>query len=352
MITRFKSALDQIKAEDELIANTAEFLNRKLNKNYNKKLSNKVDGRLFQMKKIYAVAMCVAVLLVGGVGGYAYYQTPVTYLSIDINPSIELGINKFEKVVKAEAYNDDGEKVLKGINIKGSDVTLAVNSIINSAVENGYIAEDGTSVVSITSETDNKETAKKVVAQAEAGANEALKENEKTAVIHKDNVALDRRDEARDLGITPGKLNLINKLQAVDSTAKVEDYKDISVKEIMKEINELKKEDKAKNKEKEDVDIEDVDIEKQDIEKQDINKEDVDKINSNKNNSEKNNSNNKNNVNNKNNLNNNINSDEEVENKEKEKEKNEDNSKDKDKIKNNDNSSNRDKTKKTNNNKI
>lgn len=59
---------------------------------------------------------------------------------------------------------------------------------------------------------------------------------EKDAVLHTDNVALARRDDARDLGITPGKLNLIQKLQAVDPTVVVDDYKDATVKSIMSAI--------------------------------------------------------------------------------------------------------------------
>lgn len=48
-----------------------------------------------------ALAAC-AVLIALGIGGGAYvYQTPVAYVGIDINPSIELGVNYFDRVVSA-----------------------------------------------------------------------------------------------------------------------------------------------------------------------------------------------------------------------------------------------------------
>jgi hypothetical protein len=46
------------------------------------------------------------------------------------------------------------------------------------------------------------------------------------------------------LGITPGKLNLIQRLQALDPAINVEDYKSSSVKDIQKKAKELRKENK------------------------------------------------------------------------------------------------------------
>ncbi|SEU27577.1 hypothetical protein [Paenibacillus sp. NFR01] len=245
MISRFKSAINQIKAEEALISRTEGFLKDALmNENTtNIKYSHR---RTFFMKKKLIAAACAATLLVGGSGAaYAYYQTPVSYLSLDINPSVEIGVNAFDKVVKVKGINDDGNKILAKISIKGSNVRVAVSTLVYSAVDNGFIADNGSSVVSITSETDNSKTAAKLENDAETGANQALEESDTTATVIKDNVALARRDQARALGISPGKLNLINKLQKVDPTATVDKYKDASVKDIMKTIKDSK--DKLKN---------------------------------------------------------------------------------------------------------
>lgn len=248
MITNFKSALNKIKAEEELVKKTEKYLKDTLLKNEKPKTNDYISWGGFYMKKKFLVAASLAVLCLGGsTGAYAYYQTPVSYLSIDINPSVELGINAFDKVVQVEAYNEDGEKILEEVDIVGSDVTEAVAELVSSADNNGYIAEDGSTVVSVTTETDNEEVATELETVAEEGVNSALEETEKEVVVHKDNVALARRDEARKLGITPGKLNLIQKLQAVDPDATVEEYKDASVKEIMKTIKNIRKNGNAKD---------------------------------------------------------------------------------------------------------
>jgi len=249
MITRFKSALNQIKAEDTLLNKTEMYLTDTVTKNRSPKKIEFIKWRLFSMKSKLATAICLAILFIGVSGGtYALNQTPVSYLSLDINPSVELGVNTFGKVVKAEGYNDDGKRILSGINVKGSNVAEAVSTLISSASRNGFIAEDGSTVVSLTSETDNKNTSDKIETDAEAGVNEALKGNGLKVIINKDNVALARRDEARALGITPGKLNLIQKLQALDSTITVDEYKDAKVTDIQKKFVELKNNAKNKNK--------------------------------------------------------------------------------------------------------
>lgn len=196
-------------------------------------------------KALIGTASFLVLTIGGGGAAYAYYQTPVAYLSLDINPSVELGVNAFDKVVTAEGYNEDGQTILDGLDVTGSTVDEAVQSLITSADEKGYIANDGSTVISLTSETNDSEKAAEIQATSEAGAKEALEGLDKEAVVQKDNVAIARRDEARELGITPGKLNLINKLQEVYPDATIEDFKDASVKEIMKTIKENRKAEKA-----------------------------------------------------------------------------------------------------------
>lgn len=249
MNTHFKSALDQIKADEALVSKTEIYLRDTLAKKQNPQRPELKKWRMMDMKK-FAIAACAALLLIGG-GGVAY-ATPVSYMSLDINPSVELGVNVFGQVVSAEGYNEDGKTVLSEIKVTGTNVTEAVNTVIDSAAEKGFIAEDGTTVVSLTAETDKDSTAAKLNEDAEAGVEEALVENGKSAEVRKDQVALARRDEARELGISPGKLNLIQKLQAVDPTVTVDQYKDAAVKDIMKAIK-GNKDNPAKNDKKDET---------------------------------------------------------------------------------------------------
>lgn len=236
MKTYIKSALDQIKAEDELIYKTEKSLRDILEKQKDEKTLFNKKRSVFPMKKI-ASAACAAILVgVLSIGGFKYYKTPVAYLSLDINPSVEIGVNAFNKVVSVAGYNADGKTILKGQDIVNSNVKEAVEELVRSASENGFIKNDGSTIISLTSETESSDVASTIEKDAEQGAKDAINSSSDTAVVYKDNIALARRDEARKLGITPGKLNLIQKLQALDFAATVDEYKDAKVTDIMKKI--------------------------------------------------------------------------------------------------------------------
>lgn len=208
------------------------------------------------MKK-FVFAACAAVLVCGlSIGGYAYYKTPVAYLSLDINPSVELGVNTFNQVVSVTGYNADGKTILAGKNVVNSNIKDAVEELVASASKNGFINSDGSTIVSVTAETDNAAAASALEKNAQQGADDAIKSSGDTAVVYKDNVALSRRDEARKLGITPGKLNLIQKLQALDPTITVDQYKDAKVTDIMKKIIALRSLNSTDNSDSETQDIE------------------------------------------------------------------------------------------------
>lgn len=216
--------------------------------NIHKKKINKILGGIFMKKKI-ALALSVAMILSFAGGGYAYAKNPVAYVSVDINPSVELGVNAFDTVVSVEAYNEDGEKILEGTDLVSTDVEDAVNTVITNAIFDGYITQDVTTtstvVVEITTSTDKENVATELNESLKEVAEVTLDNNDVHAEVETEKVALVRRDEARKLGITPGKLNLIQKLQQLDSSITIEEYKDSSVKDIQKKTKELRKNNKS-----------------------------------------------------------------------------------------------------------
>lgn len=206
----------------------------------NKNKINNILGGIIMKKKI-ALALSAAFVLSLAGGGYAYAKTPVAYVSVDINPSVELGVNAFDTVVSVEAYNEEGSNILEGTDLLNVKVDKAVSTVVTNAINDGYIKEDGTSAIEITTSTDKTDVAAELDETLKEVVDETLEDNNVEAEVETENVALARRDEARKLGITPGKLNLIQKLQALDSTITVEEYKNSSVKEIQKKTKELRK---------------------------------------------------------------------------------------------------------------
>lgn len=61
--------------------------------------------------RIAAIAACLT-LVACLIGGAADFLRPVAYVGIDVNPSVELTLNRFDIVVGTCALNDDGQRAL------------------------------------------------------------------------------------------------------------------------------------------------------------------------------------------------------------------------------------------------
>jgi hypothetical protein len=91
--------------------------------------------------KYASIAAIILVLLIPFTYFKQAYAT-VAYVNVDINPSIELGITKYNKVSEIKALNDDGKLLLDGVKIDGLDLESALDSVIDKARESGYISDD------------------------------------------------------------------------------------------------------------------------------------------------------------------------------------------------------------------
>ncbi|HBX22571.1 MAG TPA: hypothetical protein DEF34_02880 [Desulfotomaculum sp.] len=67
----------------------------------------------------------------------------VAYVSLDINPSLELAVNDRYKVLEATALNKDGDKLLQSVSVQGKPIADAVEALIKAAEEMQYLSPDG-----------------------------------------------------------------------------------------------------------------------------------------------------------------------------------------------------------------
>jgi hypothetical protein len=251
--------------------------------------------------KLYTFAASfVAAMIILTVGVFAYF-TPVNYVSLDVNPSIEYTINLFDRVLSFESVNEDGKQIIQNLNLKNKKITQALEETLEKIVAEGYItkSENAGVVISITDS-----------AKAEVLVNEILEKTEKYLAdndesdeidvdVEVEAVGRERVTEARKLGITPGKLNLIEKLR--DSTDDpddfvIEDWVDKSVQEINKAVKENRKNKKAEDKIDNNNDKDNADDSNDDVDEDedDDDDDDVNQTDSNKPNKEKNKENNRN----------------------------------------------------------
>lgn len=82
-----------------------------------------------------------------------------SYVSIDINPSIELVLDQNDEVMSATGANEDARVLLfREDGIVGAKVSVAVANVASLAVEYGYLTEDNSTVdVCVVSSSDDKQ---------------------------------------------------------------------------------------------------------------------------------------------------------------------------------------------------
>lgn len=213
MNDKWKSAFDQIHAEDELKEHTKEYLSKRV---YSRKPA---FHPLF--KRLAVTAASLAVLLF--IGGSYIFLTPTAYISIDINPSLELGINRFDRVVSVESYNEDGKNLAGTLNITFMNYNDALEEILSSQSIEDYLSQDA--VLSLTVASDNKAQYNEIFDTVETCASDH--EN-----IHCHSGDTEEMHEAHDAGVSFGKYRAYLILKELDPSVSLNDVRDLTMREI------------------------------------------------------------------------------------------------------------------------
>lgn len=84
-------------------------------------------------------AACLLLILFGG-SFFAYTWFSVkAILSIEVNPSVALSINRYERVIDARAMNSDGDDLLDELSLKGLKLETAMDALMGAMNRKGYL---------------------------------------------------------------------------------------------------------------------------------------------------------------------------------------------------------------------
>lgn len=184
-----------------------------------------------------AAAACLALVLVGGGGGYYYYSANnavASLVSLDVNPSIQLEVNKNEKVLSATPMNDDGAEILADMDLKGTQADVAMYAIIGSLLQHGYVDELANSIL-ITVEDDDQARGEKLQQELTAQADAALANAQVNGAVLAQTLqnSEELSQKAQEYGISTGKAALIQAIvEGSNNTKTFEDLVGLSINEL------------------------------------------------------------------------------------------------------------------------
>lgn len=222
MANKIQQAFDNIQADTQLKESTKQFLSTRRTKKARRKT-----------RLILALA-CMVLSFTAGTQVYSWFQTPVSYVSIDVNPSMELALNSLDRVVAAYSYNNEGAEILNGLSLKGKKYTDAIKTIMGSSAINTYLSADPELVFTIASDKDRE-----VILEAgTADTSRQMGHNCHSVCTDIETAAL-----AHDSGLSLGKYNAYLLLIQYDDTITVDQCRDMTMSEIHQLIWEYQQED-------------------------------------------------------------------------------------------------------------
>lgn len=240
MNKKIKESFDLIHAEDEIKNSTKDFLMRKMTAhnfagstavhNYACSTAAKKTASSFRRKHLSIPAgICIAVLMFTLIAVPVYF-TPASVISIDINPSIELNLNCFDRVIFVKSYNDDGLVLKESLNLRFMNYQDAVDKILNSGKITELLAAD--EVISIVVIDSNEKQCEKILSGVSSCA-----ENHSNTFCH----SADKGDvsQAHELDMSYGKYCAFLELKELDDNITPEEVKAMTMREIRNMIKEL-----------------------------------------------------------------------------------------------------------------
>ncbi|MGD9909651.1 MAG: hypothetical protein AB7U79_03500 [Candidatus Izemoplasmatales bacterium] len=86
--------------------------------------------------------------------GYKSYYTVTSSFTLDINPSVEVFMNKYDKVIDITPINDDGVLLLSSMNKSSGNVDLVLDDILDTSEDLGFLtSESQTILIGVSSDT-------------------------------------------------------------------------------------------------------------------------------------------------------------------------------------------------------
>ena len=236
-----RAVIVQIKKNDAAALDDAGTMHKIKNKNYTLGQVVVMETTTNTVRKTgvarYATAAVIAIVV--GFGAWGFFS-PYSYVSLDVNPSIEYSVNRLGLVLSAQAVNGDGEEILQDLHLNYTNIEDAIAATVDEIAAAGYFDGDDPGQIMIATACTNEANADQLCEQLQTQVMEMDQVRTRAIEVQGEAVGYERVQEAKALGMTPGKLNLIEKLIASSSdpdSVNVEDWKDVSVKDIMKTIN-------------------------------------------------------------------------------------------------------------------
>lgn len=214
MSREIKKAFDGIVADEQLKKQTIQYVSKQLNK------KTKYHPGYWRQ---FRVQLAMGLIVILSLTGFFTYQTPVSAVSIDSEYSIELRVNRFNRVVEVIGYDEAGNELSETLSVKHMNYETAMVEILDA-----MDAEEDQVYVTVASNRDSR--AANMMANLEN--HEALM-GHRMEVFQSSNEMM---QEARKAGVSVGRMRAMLQLHELEGEVDIDDELTLPTDEMIEAV--------------------------------------------------------------------------------------------------------------------
>ncbi|PNV63929.1 hypothetical protein C0033_00950 [Clostridium sp. chh4-2] len=184
------------------------------------------------MKSLALACACFLILI--GTGWFTQFKMVYSIVNVDVNPSLEVRVNRRDKVLAVKANNQEAKELLEGRNYKGWDIAEMVESLVDDLAVQGYLTDEK-NVILLSVNSKSQKAYHALQTELPAAVSGALADYGiiPKLFMQKLNEDAETEKQADQYHISQGRQQFINLLLKQDSSLKEEDLASMRVEALI-----------------------------------------------------------------------------------------------------------------------
>lgn len=214
---QIRTAFDSIKADEAMVNKTKNAVVIKMQRN---------SKSVYRALRLGVPVLVVVFIMI--VAGSFIYLTPTVCVSVDIKPSLELSLNRFDRVIDVKGLNREGEELVSSLDLKHLSCENAIEKLVGCREVEALLEDDATLEIGIVG-AENVQT-KRLFSEIENSTDNKAQ----TYCYRAKNEDVER---ARELGVSYGKYKAYQELLSLGGDVSIEQIQNMPMREIKELIS-------------------------------------------------------------------------------------------------------------------
>lgn len=210
---------------------------------------------VYYMKRLSVAAACFALILTGMIFGdvipawNANNSDVFGYVSLDVNPSIEFEIDKEQKILGVSYLEGLADNIEEDLNLKGMEISEGLFKVIRYYNQKSILSDSEENYVLLAGAVNDKnkivrkniqEAEKKIINSLESYRNKVQEDFQRINMIVIESSS-EHMKLSKENHISMGKYTIFTEINQIKDDISIEEFKELSLKDIIEEYMKLPK---------------------------------------------------------------------------------------------------------------